>query len=251
MTVNRIPSPLPVLRRGAAAALAATALLVAVAGPASAHAGVSASDPRRLAENVTVTFKSEAESTTAGVTSLQVVLPEGIPAQGVSLKSAPTGWTLTPTENGYTVAGPALEIGTDAEHSILVRQLPDADALVFKTVETYGDGKVSRWIALPADAAKSDNPAPVLKLRAAAPGATPVAAPSPTAAATVAAPPTPTETPAATLSPSDAASTAQEVVQPEEDGGVDTGTVMVVVAAVVVLVVVALGWSRRRGADRR
>ncbi|MFI6696423.1 hypothetical protein ACIBLA_32660 [Streptomyces sp. NPDC050433] len=46
----------------------------------------------------------------------------------------------TATADGYTVGGTALAAGTNAEHSVVVRQLPDAKSLALKTVETYGDG---------------------------------------------------------------------------------------------------------------
>ncbi|MFD3683003.1 DUF1775 domain-containing protein, partial [Streptomyces sp. NPDC058613] len=177
--MNRSTSVRRVHRRrlGLGAAGALVALGVA-AGPAAAHAGVTASDPRALAENVTLTFTSEAESDTAGIAELRVVLPKGIAPDAVTLKEAPEEWKLTATPDGYAIGGAALATGTDAEYSITVRQLPDEKSLVFKTLETYGDGKVSRWIEVPTSGEKVDNPAPVLALRAAAPGARPVA-PSP------------------------------------------------------------------------
>ncbi|MCX5601253.1 YcnI family protein [Streptomyces phaeochromogenes] len=79
----------------------------------------------------------------------------------------------------------------DAEHEIKVRQLPDAKKIAFKTVEVYSDGKISRWIELPSGGEEPEQPAPVLELKAAAPGAKPVI-PSPSAS------PTPSPTPSAT-----------------------------------------------------
>ncbi|WP_186356877.1 DUF1775 domain-containing protein [Streptomyces sp. SLBN-118] len=76
----------------------------------------------------------------------------------------------TPSEDGSTVGGKALATRTDAVHSITVTQLPDAKSLAFKTIETYGDGTVDRWIELPGGGAEPENPAPVLALKPAAPG---------------------------------------------------------------------------------
>ena len=48
----------------------------------------------------------------------------------------PDGWKLAPTSRGYTVSGPKLAVGEDAEYVVTVRQLPDAKSLVFKTLQT-------------------------------------------------------------------------------------------------------------------
>ncbi|MFE2238070.1 DUF1775 domain-containing protein [Streptomyces virginiae] len=230
---------LPLRRLGLAAA-GSVVLLGIAAGPAAAHAEVSASDPRALAENVTLSFTSEAESDAAGIAELRVVLPQGIAPDAVTLKEAPEGWKLTATPDGYSVGGAALATGTDAEYSITVRQLPDAESLAFKTLETYGDGKVSRWIEVPADGRKVDNPAPLLKLQPAAPGAKPIA-PSPS--------PTPTPTPSApTTEPSSPAPAAAPDARKANaaDSGSGNGVVVAVVAAVVVLGGAgAFRWTRR------
>ncbi|MFB6860763.1 DUF1775 domain-containing protein [Streptomyces virginiae] len=230
---------LPLRRLGLAAA-GSVVLLGIAAGPAAAHAEVSASDPRALAENVTLSFTSEAESDAAGIAELRVVFPQGIAPDAVTLKEAPEGWKLTATPDGYSVGGAALATGTDAEYSITVRQLPDAESLAFKTLETYGDGKVSRWIEVPADGRKVDNPAPLLKLQPAAPGAKPIA-PSPS--------PTPTPTPSApTAEPSSPAPAAAPDARKANaaDSGSGNGVVVAVVAAVVVLGGAgAFRWTRR------
>ncbi|MFK4221990.1 DUF1775 domain-containing protein [Streptomyces sp. NPDC019890] len=224
-------------RRTAFAATAALATVLAVAGPAAAHVEVNASDPRALAKNVTLTFTSEAESDTAGIAKLQIVLPEGITPDAVSLKEAPAGWKLTPSKDGYTVGGKALATGTDAVHSITVTQLPDAKSLAFKTIETYGDGKIDRWIELPGGGAEPENPAPVLALKPAAPGATAsTAAPSTS--------PTPTPPKAA---PAPSAKTDEKDEKAEKDDDAGNGVVIgVVAAAVVVAAGFTVWWFRRR-----
>ncbi|MBL1117037.1 DUF1775 domain-containing protein [Streptomyces sp. 110] len=176
MKAHRLP-PRP--RRIGVLAVAASALVLATAAPALAHTEVSASDSRALAKNVTLTFESEAEDEGAGFTEIRTVLPKGIDPGDVELKQAPKGWKLKPTDDGYSVGGPALAPGENAEHSVVVRQLPEATSLAFKTVDTYEGGKVSRWIEVArAGEPEPENPAPLLKLKAAAAGATPDASPS-------------------------------------------------------------------------
>ena len=82
------------------------------------------------------------------------------------------------------MAGPALKVGQDAVFAVTVAQLPsNATELPFKTLETYSDGKVDRWIEIPeAGQPEPPNPAPVLKLKPAAAAPTSVS-PSPTSAA--------------------------------------------------------------------
>ncbi|MFH9548435.1 DUF1775 domain-containing protein [Streptomyces sp. NPDC017435] len=235
-----------------AAALALTAGL-ALATPAAAHAEVEADKPQALAENVTLSFVSEAESEAAGFTELRVVLPEGIVPADVTLGEGPKGWKFTATKDGYTVAGPALKAGVDAEHKIRIRQLPDAEELAFKTVETYSDGEVSRWIELPADGKEAEQPAPLLKLKAAAPGAKAVG-PGPTAAQSAtagAAAPTPSAAtpsaaaPSAAASAADTSSAAADTAS-DEDSGMSSAAL--VAGIVVVLLVLGGGawWLLRR-----
>ncbi|MFF4449516.1 DUF1775 domain-containing protein [Streptomyces sp. NPDC001502] len=243
--MNRSHTQLPFSRTAFAVACALMLLGVA-AGPAVAHAEVTASDPRALAENVTLSFTSEAESDTAGIAELKVVLPKGIAPDAVTLKDAPKEWKLTATPDGYAIGGPALATGTDAEYSITVRQLPDEKSLVFKTLETYGDGKVSRWIEVPTGGEKVDNPAPVLELKAAAPGAKPIA-PSPS--------PSPTPSAAPSVQPSAAppsapVASAGAQATGEEAAGNSTGAIAGTVAAVVLLVAVGAFWWVRRSRSR-
>jgi hypothetical protein len=69
-------------------------------------------------------------------------------------------------------------VGEDAEYVVTVRQLPDAKKLVFKTLQSYSDGRVDRWIELedPAEDGHGHgdgHPEPHLELKPAAPGAKP------------------------------------------------------------------------------
>ncbi|MFD9374296.1 DUF1775 domain-containing protein [Streptomyces sp. NPDC059999] len=230
------------LRRLGLAAVGAVVVVGVVAGPAAAHSEVSASDPRALAENVTLSFTSEAESDTAGIAELRVVLPKGITPDAVALKEAPDGWKLTATPDGYAIGGAALPTGTDAEYSVTVRQLPDEKSLAFKTLETYGDGKIARWIEVPADGEKVDNPAPLLELKAAAPGAKPIA-PGPSASPTQSAAPSPEPSTAATSAP---VASASAQATSEKDAGSSTGAIIGGIAAGILLAAAGTFWWLRR-----
>lgn len=224
------------LTSAVAAAVVAAVIVTGWAAPAWAHVQVSADKPQAGATDVTVTFTGEAESSKAGIRSERVVLPEGITPQQVRLGKAPGGWSYTSTSDGFTVGGKALPIGTDAVWSVVVDQLPTgATELPFKTIETYGDGEVVRWIEIPVPGqAVPDNPAPVLKVKAAA-----AAAPT-TAAPTTAAPTTP---PAAVP-------TGPGPAVPAADPGHSPGWVIALSAVVLLAVVVAGGIAMRRRRSR-
>ncbi|MFJ2477985.1 hypothetical protein ACIOWI_34310 [Streptomyces sp. NPDC087659] len=66
------------IRRACLTLAAAVGAVLLGAGPAAAHVEVEADTAQALAENVTLTFSAESESDKAGITSLRVVLPEGI-----------------------------------------------------------------------------------------------------------------------------------------------------------------------------
>lgn len=134
----------------------------------------------------------------------------------------------------------------DAEHKIKVRQLPDAKEIAFKTVETYSDGEVSRWIELPSGGEEPEQPAPILELQAAAPGAKSVS-PSPTASPTPS--PTPSTAGSAAAEPSETAPASDTAA--EEEDGMSTGLVVgVIVIALLVLGGGAWWLGKRRAATR-
>nr|WSZ13721.1 YcnI family protein [Streptomyces canus] len=216
-----------------AAVGAATAVLL-TAVPAAAHTEVEADKAQALAENVTVSFHAEAESDTSGIKEVRVVLPEGIAPADVTYGEGPKGWRFSATADGYTVKGAELKTGEGAEYSVVVRQLPDAEEVPFKTLQTYGDGHVDRWIELDEN---GENPAPTLKLKAAAPGAKAVS-PSPSASAS----PSPTAretTPAATPQAADTEKGDEDGLSAGAWTGIGAG-ILVAAAAVVFAV-------RRRG----
>ncbi|MEV2211958.1 DUF1775 domain-containing protein [Streptomyces sp. NPDC050997] len=221
-------------RRVALAGAAALTAALALASPAAAHAEVEADHAQALAKDVTLSFVSEAESASAGFRELRVVLPKGIAPTDVTLDEGPKGWKLTATDDGYTVGGPALKSGIDAEHKIKVRQLPDAKQLAFKTVETYSDGEISRWIELPTGGKEPEQPAPVLTLKAAAPGAKPVE-PSPSQSATPSAAASAPSAPSAEATKADSSPAASDTAADEDDGMSSGALVGVIVVVLLVL----------------
>lgn len=149
-----------------------------LAAPAFAHTGATAEPAVAGAQNATISFNAAAESTTAGITSLKVVLPPGIAPGDVTYVDGPAGWALRPDADGYTVSGPAVPVGRDVQHRVRVKQLPLVPAIAFRVLQTYTDGRVDRWIEVPSAAnANPENPAPVVQL-AAPPGGFPSGATS-------------------------------------------------------------------------
>ncbi|MEU0550753.1 YcnI family protein [Micromonospora sp. NPDC005979] len=195
------------LRRtaSAAAALAITAVATAVlgfAGPASAHVTVN---PKEATQGgyARVAFRVPNESDTASTTKLEVVLPENAPVGSVSTIPVP-GWTVATEKRKveppievhgsqlteavskitWTATGDAaVKPGQFQEFGVSMGPLPKVDKMVFKTLQTYSDGNVSRWIDEPQPGGEEpEKPAPVLTLTAAAPSAS-AAAPSAAAVA--------------------------------------------------------------------
>ncbi|NUK02832.1 DUF1775 domain-containing protein [Streptomyces lunaelactis] len=222
------------------------AAAVGIAAPASAHVEVEAEGARALAENVTLDFTAESESPSAGITKLEVILPPGIVPADVTYKEGPKGWTFAATQRGYAVSGPAVAAGEGAAYAVTVRQLPDAKSLAFKTLQSYSDGRVDRWIEL--EEAEGDghghgNSAPVLALKAAAPGAVPVS-PGPTAEPTTAAP----SSTAPTAPADEAKPSASDSAAGKKDDGMSPALPVGIAVAVLALGGGGLWWFKRRGA---
>ena len=209
--------------------------VLALAGPALAHVEVSANKTTAGATDVTLTFNGEAENGAAGIASERVVLPKGIAPADVTLVKAPSGWKFSTTADGFTVGGKALRTGADAVWSVRIAKLPDGvTTLDFKTLETYGNGDVSRWIELQKPGQdEPDNPAPQLKLKA-GPSAPPSSATPSSAAASS----------AAAVAPSAAPTTAAEPAS--SDDGSSTWWIWVLVAVLVIAAGVFFVLRRRR-----
>ncbi|WP_327698774.1 YcnI family copper-binding membrane protein [Streptomyces sp. NBC_00459] len=199
------PTRITLRRAGVVAALAVAGVL-ATAGAASAHVTVHPESYAKGATDGVLTFRVPNEENTASTTEVQVFLPTDHPVLGV-LVTPEAGWTAkvtttelkTPikTDDGtitdavseITWSGGRIRNGEYEDFDVAFGQLPDnTDQLAFKTLQTYSDGNVVRWIETPqAGQDEPENPAPSLKLTAAAAdkGSDDGAVTSPSAAASV------------------------------------------------------------------
>ncbi|MFE0325438.1 YcnI family protein [Streptomyces sp. NPDC058960] len=173
------------LRRATTVAALAAAGVLTAAGAAFAHVTVHPESYAKGATDGVLTFRVPNEEDTAATTKVQVFLPTEHPILGV-LVSPQDGWTAqvtttklkTPvkTDDGtitdavsqITWTGGRIRHGQYQDFNVAFGQLPeDADQLTFKTLQTYSDGNVVRWIE---EAQKGqdepENPAPVLQLTA-------------------------------------------------------------------------------------
>ncbi|MGJ5752403.1 uncharacterized protein YcnI [Streptomyces puniciscabiei] len=170
-------------RAGAVTALTAAGLLAA-AGVASAHVTVHPDSYAKGATDGVLTFRVPNEEDNASTTKVQVFLPTDHPVLGV-LVHPQDGWTAqvtntklkTPvkTDDGtitdavseITFSGGKIAPGQYEEFNVAFGQLPDdTGRLTFKTLQTYSDGKIVRWIEEAQGGQEPENPAPVLKLTA-------------------------------------------------------------------------------------
>jgi hypothetical protein len=214
-----------------------TAVGIALPATALAHVEATASPGAQAGgQPLTVQFSAENEHPDAGITAIKTQLDQGVLPQWISLDSGPDGWALTTTADGYTVTGPALPAGEDAEYTIRVGQLPaDRTTFTFKTLVDYSDGSEDAWIEVPSPgAAEPESPAPQITV---------AAAPSSAAATTTA--------PAGDTTSAAAPSAAPSSVDPatassSDDGGSSTGLVVGAVVVVALAALLAGLWARRR-----
>ncbi|MEU9155135.1 YcnI family protein [Streptomyces sp. NPDC048417] len=173
------------LRRAVTVTALTAAAVLAAAGVASAHVTVHPESYAKGATDGVLTFRVPNEEDTASTTKVQVFLPTDHPVLGV-LVSPRDGWTAkvtntklkTPvkTDDGtitdavseITWTGGKIGAGQFEDFDVAFGQLPeDADQLAFKTLQTYSDGKVVRWIEeAESGGEEPENPAPMLKLTA-------------------------------------------------------------------------------------
>jgi len=172
------------LRRVCVLACGVTAILLAVAGPASAHVTVN---PNQAVQGgfTKLTFRVPNEKDTASTVKLEVVVPTDKPIAFMSVKPV-AGWTVAmdrtklaaPVKTGegeiseavskltWTATGAesAIKPGQFQEFEVSAGPLPETDMIVFKALQTYSDGDIVRWIDEPSAGADAEHPAPVLRL---------------------------------------------------------------------------------------
>ncbi len=166
----------------------ATAALVAVAAPASAHVGVSSTDAAKDGFGKAV-FRVPNESDTATTTKVVVTLPPDTPFAFVSAGAKP-GWTVEvakaklsrTTKVGdyelteavstitWTAEGAGIPVGQFDEFAVSGGPFPDAGSMSFDAQQTYSDGEVVDWNEPQEGDREPEHPAPVLTLGAATAG---------------------------------------------------------------------------------
>lgn len=180
-----------VARVSVAGGIAATTLLL-LAGPASAHVSVQPQGEAAKGGYATINFKVPNERDDASTTKVEVNFPAEHPLASVMPQPVP-GWKVDVTKSklaeplkmhGSTITeavskvtwtatggktGPGIASGQFQQFPLSVGQLPeDADQLLFKTLQTYDNKDVVRWIEAPKEGEEEpESPAPVLKLTAA------------------------------------------------------------------------------------
>ncbi|MGY5052841.1 YcnI family protein [Streptomyces sp. 900105755] len=185
------------LRRAVTVTAVTAASVLAAAGVAAAHVTVHPESYAKGATDGVLTFRVPNEEDTAATTKVQVFLPTDHPVLGV-LVTPHDGWTakvtttklktpvktddgtITEAASEITWTGGKIGAGQFEDFDVAFGQLPeDTGQLTFKTLQTYSDGKVVRWIE---EAQSGDdepeNPAPILKLTAADDASAAAAAPA-------------------------------------------------------------------------
>jgi uncharacterized protein YcnI len=140
------------------------AAFVSLTMPALAHVEVSPETANKGGSS-TFTFNVEDERDSANEVTVEFYLPAGLTQANVT-PTAPAGWdfvfTVSPGSVRFTHAAPGP--AGDQSFTLAITELPDSDTVVFKTVVTYDNGDIDRWIDLPTGGKEPPHPAAVVKL---------------------------------------------------------------------------------------
>jgi uncharacterized protein YcnI len=159
-------------------------LVGAFALPASAHVGIDPESVPKGSEAATLTFNVPNEKDGATTTKVEIAMPEGHPMSFVSAQPI-AGWQLSvekakldqPVKSGegediteavsrVVWSGGAIGAGQFQQFVLRVGPIPDdVGSLEFKTLQTYSDGDIVRWIdSTPPGGEEPEHPAPTLQL---------------------------------------------------------------------------------------
>lgn len=165
---------------GTLAAAAAATLVLAVAGPASAHVHVDG--PVSAGGYGVLTFRVPTESATASTIKLAVTFPKDTPIISVSTQPK-TGWTaevatdkLAKPEKDddgntidtyvssvtWTATDGGIKPGEFDTFAVSVGPIPNVKELTFPTAQTYSDGSVVNWSEIQQGSTEPEHPAPTL-----------------------------------------------------------------------------------------
>lgn len=146
-------------RQGVLAAIVGIVALFALAAPAAAHTGASASPAPEGRTLVTYSFSHGCSG--APTIGLRAQLPAG--ATNVNA-SNPSGWTstVTPTEVHWT--GPAIADGVSAQFNVsMVLAQPAGSTVTMPNIQECPNGAELAWIGTPSsDTSESSRPAPTI-----------------------------------------------------------------------------------------
>ncbi|MFF3271909.1 YcnI family protein [Streptomyces chrestomyceticus] len=161
----------------------ATGGVLLLAGPAFAHVSVQPGQAEQ-GGYATINFKVPNERDNASTVKLEVTLPADHPLASAMPQPVP-GWKVDVTKSKldkplethgkklteavskitWTADGSKIEPGQFQQFPVSVGQLPKADKLVFKALQTYDNDEVVRWIEPTKEGGpEPENPAPVLEL---------------------------------------------------------------------------------------
>ncbi|MFC7973870.1 YcnI family protein [Streptomyces cinereoruber] len=186
MSVSRIPAR--VSTRAALAGGIALSSVVLLSGTAFAHVSVQPQGEAAKGGYATVNIKVPNERDNASTVKLEVNFPLDHPLASVMPQPVP-GWKAEVTKSKldkplelhgkkineavskvtWTADGSGIAPGFFQTFPLSLGQLPeDVDQLVLKSIQTYSNKEVVRWIEEQKEGAEEpQNPAPVLKLSAA------------------------------------------------------------------------------------
>lgn len=238
--------------QGACAIGAIAVILTVGGGSASAHIEP---DPATAPKggSAQISFQVPTERDDASTVKVEIAFPTDHPIPSVSVEAKP-GWTIATqttklakplqTDDGpvsdavsrVTWSGGKVAPGQFDDFTVALESIPsDTDELVFKTLQTYSDGQVVRWIEEPGpDGKEPENPAPTVKLIAAS------GADRDSEQTTV----TPT---AAAGTAKNAAATGDVASKKDVDSAKTVGIIGIVVGAIgLIVAAVAVGTARRR-----
>ncbi|MFC7921851.1 YcnI family copper-binding membrane protein [Streptomyces cinereoruber] len=186
MSVSRIPARIST--RAALAGGIALSSVVLLSGTAFAHVSVQPQGEAAKGGYATVNIKVPNERDNASTVKLEVNFPLDHPLASVMPQPVP-GWKAEVTKSKldkplelhgkkineavskvtWTADGSGIAPGFFQTFPLSLGQLPeDVDQLVLKSIQTYSNKEVVRWIEEQKEGAEEpQNPAPVLKLSAA------------------------------------------------------------------------------------
>jgi uncharacterized protein YcnI len=194
------------MRKFGPVAACTLAFVLLSAGVAGAHVTVSPSSLPQGSDDAILTFRVPNESPTAAVTGLKIQFPLSHPIVLLNPESG-SGWqvnvvktalpkpittddgTFTSTVSEIDWSGGTIPVGQFGAFNVLAQGIPTGTSeLVFKAIQTYGDGTVVSWIEVPDKVVPNpEHPAPTISLTASGstkPGGSSAASTATTVAAT-------------------------------------------------------------------